>query len=320
MVFKRHIYAFISIVIVGFVQGQSTTSPGTFTTTKPLFTDHRTEKYTIGKSVNLTCTNKTWTEMFYTTWRIPRNGNHCTIAASTDKPPHDTCLDGKVMRNTSNGESYLHIPIFKVTDIGIYRCETAFQGASLIAEITVSAIVSPQIFTRLVIIRDGKREAVCSAIGGKPAASISWRNTWNSSVTQTSKNNTDGSFTVESRLIVPEHVPSDNLSCIITHPSWTELHILRVSPASEAPHFSLKKVGISMSCVIVPLGILAVFCIIRKFPKKSQDVKIHGLQTIHAIIEPSKNCNPAESRRQESEILGGGELCYTYVNIPSMML
>uniref|UniRef100_A0A0E9WTX6 Ig-like domain-containing protein n=1 Tax=Anguilla anguilla TaxID=7936 RepID=A0A0E9WTX6_ANGAN len=103
MVFKRHIYAFISIVIVGFVQGQSTTSPGTFTTTKPLFTDHRNEKYTIGKSVNLTCTNKTWTEMFYTTWRIPRNGNHCTIAASTDKPPHDTCLDGKVMRNTSNG-------------------------------------------------------------------------------------------------------------------------------------------------------------------------------------------------------------------------
>ncbi|XP_064182649.1 cell surface glycoprotein CD200 receptor 1-A-like [Anguilla rostrata] len=242
----------------------TTTSPGTHTTTKPLFTDHRNEKYTIGKSVNLTCTNKTWTEMFYTTWRIPRNGNHCTIAASTDKPPHDTCLDGKVMRNTSNGESYLHIPIFKVTDIGIYRCETAFQGASLIAEITVSAIVSPQIFTRLVIIRDGKREAVCSAIGGKPAASISWRNAWNSSVTQTSKNNTDDSFTVESRLIVPDHVPADNLSCIITHPRWTEGHTELILALNHEEDFKWFWIIIPLGSISFIAAILTGFYITRK--------------------------------------------------------
>ncbi|KAJ8351515.1 hypothetical protein SKAU_G00229910 [Synaphobranchus kaupii] len=62
-------------------------------------------------------------------------------------------------------------------------------------------LVFPQISTRLDF-RDGKRVAVCSATGGKPAASISWRNTWNSSVTQSSTKNPDGSFTVESRLIL----------------------------------------------------------------------------------------------------------------------
>ncbi|KAJ8247171.1 hypothetical protein GJAV_G00259580 [Gymnothorax javanicus] len=205
----------------------STTSPGTHTTTKPLFTDYRRKSYTIGRSVDLSCTNKTWKEMFYTTWKININGVQCRIAASIDKPPHDECKDGKVMRNTTNGESYLHIPDFKSSDEGIYKCETAFEGASYAAEISVSAIVPPQI-SSMVIFSNGKREAVCFASNGKPAASIFWINPWNSSVTQSSTNNSDGSVTVESRLTVPDSIHADNLSCIIIHPSWNKKHSIKI--------------------------------------------------------------------------------------------
>ncbi|KAJ8388398.1 hypothetical protein AAFF_G00134240 [Aldrovandia affinis] len=125
-------------------------------------------------------------------------------------------MDGKVLQNTTNGKSYLHIPHFKDTDEGMYTCETVYQGSIHKVHIDVSAAVSPQISTRLDF-RDGKREAVCSAAGGKPAASVSWRNTWNYNVTLSSTENSDGSFTVESRVILPETVSADNLSCIVTH-------------------------------------------------------------------------------------------------------
>lgn len=77
--------------------------------------------------------------MLYTTWNLNVNGIQCTIAASTDMNPHDTCMDGKVLRNTTKGESYLHIPLFKGTDEGIYQCETVFQGSNYVAYINVFA-------------------------------------------------------------------------------------------------------------------------------------------------------------------------------------
>ncbi|XP_061091359.1 cell surface glycoprotein CD200 receptor 5-like [Conger conger] len=300
MFFKQYTYAFISVVIVGLVQGQSMSSIGTYTTTQPLLTDYRSENYTTGRSVNISCTNKTWSEMIYTTWEIPKDRNLCTIAAHIDKLPVDNCLNGKVLRKTTNGKSYLHIPLFKDTDEGIYKCETAYVGTSYTAYITVSARVSLQISTRLDF-RDGKREAVCSAEGGKPTASISWRNRWNSSVTQSTNKNLDGSFTVESRLILPDFISAGNLSCIITHPSWGEKHwFMSTQDNREGPHFSLKKLGIYISCVIIALAILAVFCILRKIPQKSRNEEIHGLQTVYTVVRT--NNNSAKARRQESEI------------------
>ncbi|XP_061091771.1 cell surface glycoprotein CD200 receptor 1-A-like isoform X2 [Conger conger] len=227
----------------------TTTSAGTYTTTQPLLTDYRSENYTTGRSVNISCTNKTWSEMIYTTWEIPKDRNLCTIAAHIDKLPVDNCLNGKVLRRTTNGESYLHIPLFKDTDEGIYKCETAYVGTSYTAYITVSARVSPQISTRLDF-RNGKREAVCSAEGGKPAASISWRNRWNSSVTQSTNKNLDGSFTVESRLILPDDVSSENLSCIITHPSWGEGHTEAIQAINHEGKWN-------WFWIIIPLGLIS---------------------------------------------------------------
>ncbi|KAJ8388406.1 hypothetical protein AAFF_G00134320 [Aldrovandia affinis] len=262
MVLKRDTFILISLLILLLVEGQATASHGSLATTESLFTDSRSGIYSVGGSVNLTCTNKTWNEMLFTTWEININGIKCRIAAGTDQDPHDTCRDGKVLRNTKNGESYLHIPHFKDTDEGIYTCEMVYQGSTHRAHIDVSAAVSPQISTRLVF-RDGKREAVCSAAGGKPAASVSWRNTWNYNVTLSSTENSDGSFTVESRMILPETVSADNLSCIVTHLSWRGERIMRIPPAPTSAISTLQYSILSICSVILLSGFLAACLIVR---------------------------------------------------------
>lgn len=61
--------------------------------------------------------------------------------------------------------------------------------------------------------------AVCKAERGKPAANISWSHTGNSSTLETLRVS-DGFFTVESQLELPEHMDPKNLSCIIRHQYW----------------------------------------------------------------------------------------------------
>ena len=63
--------------------------------------------------------------------------------------------------------------------------------------------------------------AVCKAERGKPAASISWSHLENSSSLET-WSGSDGFFTVESHLELPENMDPKNLSCTVRHPYWEE--------------------------------------------------------------------------------------------------
>ncbi|KAI1885322.1 hypothetical protein AGOR_G00218950 [Albula goreensis] len=259
----------VFLFLINSVQGINSTasSTGIRTTTTSLFiqfTDRRNEHYNVGGSVNMTCTNRTWSQILYTVWKLNISGIQCTIGA-IGHMFENTCMDGKVLLSTSNGVSYLHIPLFKDTDEGIYKCETLSRGKSYKANINVSAIVSPQISTRLDY-RDGRREAVCSAAGGRPAASVSWGDTWNSSETQTSTQNNGGSFTVESRFILPDSVSADNLTCVLTHPSWREARTatLQISYHREPTTvFSLKYIAFSVCSVILLCGFLTGCFIVR---------------------------------------------------------
>lgn len=64
--------------------------------------------------------------------------------------------------------------------------------------------------------------AVCKAEGGKPAANISWSHTGKIVETLFESN---GFFTVESRLELLEGMDTGNLSCTIKHPYWREKQI-----------------------------------------------------------------------------------------------
>ncbi|XP_048835670.1 cell surface glycoprotein CD200 receptor 1-A-like isoform X3 [Brienomyrus brachyistius] len=237
-------------------------------TTQDAFTEYRSEYFDLNSSVTLNCSNKTWASIIFITWMIDIDGKQCQMAHSDNDSKHDTCNDGKILRNNTNGETYLYIPHFTKRDEGRYQCETVYNGGSSKVVINVSAkgkkIFPQQISTRLDL---DHREAVCSAAGVKSNVSISWKNVWNTTVTSSSVPNPDGSYTMESRLKLPDHVNGTELQCIVTHPSWTENYTetLQLPSGTFEPwHWII----ISLALVCFLMGIFFGLYILRKHLSK----------------------------------------------------
>ncbi|KAM9346819.1 LOW QUALITY PROTEIN: cell surface glycoprotein CD200 receptor 1-B-like [Symphorus nematophorus] len=140
-----------------------------------------------------------------------------------DGQSQDTCNDGKSI-NTSSAQSYLHIPNFSNDDVGVYKCEWVYKGGNEYYEINVAITVLPTI-TSWLEHKDNKMVAVCKAERGKPAASITWSLTGNSS--EETRTELHGLFTVESRLELTEGMDTENLRCTIMHLFWKEAQTLR---------------------------------------------------------------------------------------------
>ncbi|XP_072556622.1 uncharacterized protein [Paramormyrops kingsleyae] len=240
--------------------------------------EYRSETFDLNSSVTLNCSNKTWALVLFVTWTIDIDGKQCQMAHSDNDPKYDTCNDGKILCDNTN----LHIPHFAKRDEGRYQCETVFKDGYHIAVITVTAKVPQQISTRL---DPDHREAVCSATGVKSDVSISWRTSWNATVTSSSVHNPDGSYTMEIRLKLPDHVHGTTLQCIVTHPSWTENY----TQTLQLPDRALKPwkwIIISMVSFCFLKGIVAGLCILRNHLSK---IRYENLSScvIHPSIHPS---------------------------------
>ncbi|KAJ8013176.1 hypothetical protein DPEC_G00050560 [Dallia pectoralis] len=211
----------------------------------------RSEEAREGQNISLMCSNNTWNEMLYIIWKINIAGSACKVAFSNVNDV-DTCNDGKKVLNTTRGETYLHIPEFSVRDEGVYQCQSAYNGGENNQDITVTIIAPPKVSSWLEW-NAGSKRAVCLAEGGKPAPSISWRNTWNTSI---SPKNTSDPNQVKSVLVLPEDFNAENLTCAVTHPYWTHAHISTpkvhkdhlVSPDLSVPIISTVTI---LTCVII---------------------------------------------------------------------
>ncbi|KAL2081046.1 hypothetical protein ACEWY4_022899 [Coilia grayii] len=182
--------------------------------------DSRTEYFEVGKDVHLSCNNVTWTDALYYIWKINITGVQCLISDGPSKPNYNNCTGGKVLHNTTRGESYLHIPSFTLRDEGMYTCETAYRGGAYKAIITVVTVVFPDLTIRQEN-GGGQRFVVCSAAGGKPKPTLSWEKTWDSpEITEKSTTNAKGTITMESWLPMPKNASSDNVTCVASHPVW----------------------------------------------------------------------------------------------------
>ena len=98
--------------------------------------------FNLGIDTNLTCGNKTWDEIVYVIWNIilPNNHKSCQVGLNDEGQVEDTCKDGKVLRNTSESQSYLHIPNFSNSDVGFYKCELVYNGGCEIYILNVDII------------------------------------------------------------------------------------------------------------------------------------------------------------------------------------
>uniref|UniRef100_UPI0037E731BB cell surface glycoprotein CD200 receptor 1-A isoform X2 n=1 Tax=Semicossyphus pulcher TaxID=241346 RepID=UPI0037E731BB len=168
-----------------------------------------------GNDVNLTCGNKTWKETIYVIWNI--TFKDCRISLDDKGQSRDSCEDGKSLQNTSNFQPYLHIPNFSHADEGIYKCESPYTGGAKNVLIKVITTVSPNL-SMWVEPNGNETVAFCKAERGKPAANISWNRAENSSSEETRESN--GFFTVESRLVLPEGTDTEGLRCLVRHPCW----------------------------------------------------------------------------------------------------
>ncbi|KAK6487026.1 cell surface glycoprotein CD200 receptor 2-like [Huso huso] len=175
----------------------------------------------LGEKINLSCTNRTWSTMLYDTWGLTNTDKTCRIAHSNSEPPVNNCNDGRILINTTEGRSQLHIPPFNYTYEGIYKCQTAFQHGSHTTVFNVSAIVQPEISGRIEYSTNNNNGvAVCEASNGRPNANISW--TSDENVTEKITYNRNRTFTVESRRIIPYNTSMGNVTCIVSHPYWNE--------------------------------------------------------------------------------------------------
>ncbi|XP_048871772.1 cell surface glycoprotein CD200 receptor 1-like [Brienomyrus brachyistius] len=256
-------YLIVFAVVWKMVKGNSVeTCQSISNSTITTMQDNRHKYFDLNEGADITCSNKTWREMIYSIWKVKLTGRLCCVAFHINGSRHDTCENGMELRNGTSGESYLHIPQFTLGNQGVYLCETAYWGGTYNAEITVSARVPPQIFSRLEELHNGT-VAVCSAVEGNPAASISWRTQWNSTANQTSTHNPNGTYTVESRLVLPGRVSRENLSCIVTHPSWPGGFKEVQFSDPKAGHVA-QWIGLS----VVSVCILAAFCLTWKLISK----------------------------------------------------
>ncbi|KAM6986720.1 cell surface glycoprotein CD200 receptor 1-A [Aplochiton taeniatus] len=204
--------------------------------------------------------------MLFTIWKIDLNdGERCELGSSNDDHNHSSCNDGKVLLNTSNGAVHLHIPHFTKRDEGVYSCESAYIGGVYSAHINVSLIAPPNVSAWLE--REGNQQvAVCLAAGGKPAASVVWRGLGNSSAaTVQIRRYPNGS--VESRLVLPGNMTSGNLTCAVSHPSWTEEHTQRLEIHREASMpLSAVVIAVVIISVITTISFGGVFYLKRRNP------------------------------------------------------
>ncbi|XP_067115850.1 cell surface glycoprotein CD200 receptor 1-A [Osmerus mordax] len=223
---------------------------------------HRSENFRVGSNVTLQCSNKTWSEMIYTIWKIPTHekiSSQCQISSTEDGQNMNTCNDGKTLCNTTNGESYLHIPEFSERDEGYYFCETVHKGGSYAAKIEV-LVIAPPIVSAWIEKEGSRYTAVCEADRGKPAASITWRTTWNSSsAVITTKPTSDGFHSVSSRLVIAEGVARTNLSCVVSHPSWTDEQTHDPNIATKDSFSDSQKSQIIVISVVTVSIVMAVF-------------------------------------------------------------
>lgn len=90
----------------------------------------RNQTFHLGSDVRLKCNNETWDEVLYILWNLDLGHKSCRIGFTLSGQRIDDCQDGKMLRNTSSAQSYLHIPKFSEDDVGVYKCEAAYKGGT----------------------------------------------------------------------------------------------------------------------------------------------------------------------------------------------
>ncbi|XP_075896111.1 cell surface glycoprotein CD200 receptor 1 isoform X2 [Nelusetta ayraudi] len=184
----------------------------------------RNQTFHLGSDVMLECNNVTWNDIVYILWNLDLGHKKCVIGFSRSGQSSEGCHDGKMVRNTSSAQLYLHIPKFSKDDVGVYKCESAYKGGRENYLYNVGIKGRPPSSNAWLERRNGMLVAVCNVSSVKPAANISWNH---EGVLVNTQEESDGMFIAESRLELLKETDAETLKCTIRHPDWPEEWILQ---------------------------------------------------------------------------------------------
>lgn len=247
----------------------------------------KTASFRHGQDVNLTCGDKTWTNMdktMYIIWHLNLKHKACEIRWSIEGDFVNNCSDHKSLRNTTEGQPILHIPHFSYADVGNYTCDWVYPGGAKHCIYCINITAPPNVSSW--IERRGDRSvAVCRAERGSPGANISWTFTDNATVETVRE--PDGLVSVQSSVEVGAHEDPQNLSCIVTHPYWDKPRV--IVPTLETSLTASQ----NHSAVYVTVVISVVFCLA---------LLLWGILKLHNLRKHQKSSSKSLPRDYVEEV------------------
>ncbi|XP_063300696.1 cell surface glycoprotein CD200 receptor 1-like [Pelobates fuscus] len=151
------------------------------------------------------------------TWRVHSLYTAPCLMSMQDNKTFTNCTERAIQDNVT-----LKIMNTEITDTGIYTCEVVNAEGTFINTVLLQVLVPPSV--SLMINRDGSPE--CRAVGGNPAADISWIPE-SDSVNTTSRMEPDKTWTVISTYSA-HGISGREVKCKVSHPAFTHPQIMAV--------------------------------------------------------------------------------------------
>ncbi|XP_014907429.1 cell surface glycoprotein CD200 receptor 2-like [Poecilia latipinna] len=236
---------------------------------------NRDVAFNLGTNINLTCTNKTRADIVFIIWEIHLKNKNCKISFVYDNSGIDSCKDGKSIQKTSTGQLYLHVPNLSADDVGLYQCESAYNGGNENYNIKV-AVTVPPVLSAWLEWKGNKIVALCRAERGTPVANISWSYGGSSEPAVKTQLDPDGFVTVESHLELLEDVCPEELTCIVQHRFWDQEKIL--VPELREENSTLLWMRVTLVIILTLAGVfLLALKTCRCSPHNTSQPKIRAL-------------------------------------------
>ncbi|XP_063298266.1 cell surface glycoprotein CD200 receptor 2-like isoform X1 [Pelobates fuscus] len=167
----------------------------------------------IGEEAVLSCGHDPGNSLIVLNWIVELTDQpQCTISYDTeDNKTQNNCSKRIKLDNLS-----LHIFDSKPIDDGFYRCEISDPTGVFSMTFTLQVLVQPSLILELN--SDGHLE--CLALGGNPAANISWspEPQYGNTTEKRMSNMTWATVSTYTK----ENISVSNMTCVISHPTFAE--------------------------------------------------------------------------------------------------
>ncbi|XP_063812786.1 cell surface glycoprotein CD200 receptor 1-like isoform X2 [Pseudophryne corroboree] len=171
-----------------------------------------------GNNTVLDCKHQPGDKLLMVTWKLHRlDRSHCYMSVIREEnQTYNNCSNRMRLKLGGNRVS-LRIDNSTISDEGNYTCEIVNQTGTYSSTVTLQVLAEPLVL--ITLSQSGSLE--CRAIGGNPAAGISWTSESYNDIK--SRNYTEGNRTTT---VISTYRPRDGnvteATCVVSHPTFTD--------------------------------------------------------------------------------------------------